>query len=110
MNTSGIKPVEYKVLVLPDDIDETDETMRRAKAAGLEIVQNIKEREQMAQIKGTLVAVGGNAFEDWKGEKPESGQRVMIAKYAGLVAKGDDGKDYRLCNDKDIAAMLEVVQ
>lgn len=105
-NTSGIQPVEFKVLILPEQAEETDETLRRAKAAGLVLVDKTTEREKMAQVKGRLVAVGGNAFEDWSGRVPQVDDVVWFAKYAGYVLKGDDGREYRLANDKDISAIL----
>ena len=52
-----------------------------------------------------LVAIGGNAFEDWKGDLPQVGDRVVVAKYAGLNYV-DDGATYRIINDKDIAAVI----
>lgn len=98
-NQSGIQPVEYRVLIKPDPVETT--------SAGGIVLTTVtqKEREQQAQVKGTLVAVGGNAFEDWN-DAPKPGDRVIIAKYAGLVTPGADGEDYRLCNDKDVAAVL----
>jgi co-chaperonin GroES (HSP10) len=106
VNTSGIQPVEYKILILPEQAEETDETLKRAKAAGLVLVDKTTEREKMAQVKGRLVAAGGNAFEDWAGQVPQLGDVVWFAKYAGYVVKGDDGQEYRLANDKDISAVL----
>jgi len=106
MNTSGIQPVEYKILILPEQAEETDETLKRAKAAGLVLVDKTTEREKMAQVKGRLVAAGGNAFEDWAGRAPKVGDAVYFAKYAGYVIKGDDGQEYRLCNDKDVSAIV----
>jgi co-chaperonin GroES (HSP10) len=101
INKSEIYPVEYKVLVKLDDIEEVSE-------GGIIVsVGEASEREQMSQVRGLLVAVGSNAFFDWKW-KPEPGARVMIAKYAGLFCEGEDGEEYRLCNDKDIAAVLGV--
>jgi co-chaperonin GroES (HSP10) len=107
INTSGISPVEYKILILPEQAEETDETLKRAKAAGLLLVDKTTEREKMAQVKGRLVAVGGNAFEDWAGQVPQPGDVVYFAKYAGYVVKGDDGQEYRLANDKDVSAVLQ---
>ena len=106
VNASGIQPVEYKILILPELAEETDEVLRRAKAAGLALVDKTTEREKMAQVKGRLVAAGGNAFEDWSGQVPQLGDTVWFAKYAGYVVKGDDGQEYRLANDKDISAVL----
>ncbi len=100
INTSGMQPVEYKILIAPEVIEETSQ-------GGIILATKTTEREAMAQVKGTLVAIGGNAFEDWKGMTPEVGDLIWFAKYAGYVVKGDDGKDYRLANDKDCSAIIE---
>lgn len=105
-NPSGIRPVEYKCLVKPYEIHETDEQIRSAKDAGIIIPEQETDREQMAQVIALLVACGGNAFEDWKGPTPKPGDRIMMAKYAGVYADGIDGRKYRLIHDKDIAAVL----
>ena len=106
-NPSGIMPTEFKVLIHPEEVEDTDPTLRRAKAAGLVMPEREKEREQMAQMYGRLIAVGGNAFEDWKGNVPKPGDRVMFAKYAGAQVEGKDGIKYRIASDKDIAAVME---
>lgn len=106
MNTSGLSPVEYKILILPEKVEETDEVLKSAKAAGLVLVDKTTDREKQSQVRGKLVAIGGNAFEDWQGRIPQVGDMVWYAKYAGYVVPGDDGKEYRLCNDKDIAAVV----
>ena len=99
MNDSKIQPREFKVLILPEAVEERT-------AGGIILAQTTKEKGQMAQVKGTLVAVGGNAFEDWS-DPPQAGDLVYIGKYAGYMVTGADGKEYRLCNDKDIAATIE---
>ncbi len=105
-NPSGIKPVEYKCLIKPYAIHETDEAIKSARAAGILLPENSNDREQMAQCIALLVAVGGNAFEDWKDPVPKPGDRINIAKYAGVEVLGVDGRGYRLVSDKDIAAVL----
>ena len=99
MNKSGIEPVEYKVLIEPLDVDEKTES-------GIVLAKSITDKEKMAQVKGTLIDIGGNAFEDWNGKVPKAGDGVYFAKYAGYVIKGIDGKEYRLANDKDISAII----
>lgn len=99
LNTSGILPVEFKVLVLPEETEEKTK-------GGIILPGDVKTRADMAQVKALLVATGGQAFSDWKGRVPEVGERVYIAKYAGLVAEGADGKSYRIINDKDCAAII----
>jgi co-chaperonin GroES (HSP10) len=95
-------PVEYKVIVLPDKVEE--------KAGGgiIDKPQVTITQEQRAQVRGLLVAVSEMAFSDWDGEKPKKGQRVYFAKYAGIYTeeKGPNGVQYRIINDKDIACII----
>lgn len=107
MNESGIVPVEYRVLIMPEKIEDTDPTLKRAKDLGLELPETPKEREQMAQQRGILVDHGGSAFSDWKGHSPKVGNTVIFSKYAGYSHIGKDDQLYRICNDKDISAILE---
>lgn len=103
-NDHGILPTEYKVLIAPKTVED--------KIGSIIIPDQTKERDQFAQMEGTLVAVSPLAFsyakqEEWgNGKPPDIGDRVLFAKYAGAVVKGRDGKDYRLVNDKDVAAVL----
>jgi len=105
-NPSGIQPVEFKCLIKPYAIEETDEALKSAREAGILLPPVENDREQMAQCIALLVAVGGNAFEDWQDPKPKPGDRINIAKYAGVEALGADGRGYRIVSDKDIAAVL----
>lgn len=102
-NTSGIEPTEFNVLVLPDAVEERT-------AGGIIKPQDTREREQAAAIKGCIVAVSPLAFtyETWPdhARRPKAGDRVLIAKYAGLTVEGADGKHYRVLKDKDVAALL----
>lgn len=105
-NASGITPLEYKCLVRPSEI-EVDPAIARARAAGLQLPPDVIERELIAQVVATLVAKGGNAFEDWKDARlPAGGDRVLIGKYTGQPLKGADGVEYRMVNDKDIGALI----
>lgn len=99
-NKSGILPKEYRVLIRPDEIEEKT-------AGGILIPKSELERHEMAQVMGVVVAVGGNAFSDWKdAEPPKPGDRVYFQKFQGAAIKGEDGREYRLVNDKDIGAVI----
>jgi co-chaperonin GroES (HSP10) len=101
-NASGIRPVEYKILIKPDPVEEMT-------AGGIIRPQMTQERDQWAQVKGTLVAFGGRAFEDWQGDREHliPGARVYYRKYEGILLTGADGEEYRLCTDKDIGGIVE---
>jgi len=98
-NSSGLLPVEYKILVKLDSV--ADKT-----AGGIIIPIALVEKEKMAQEQATLIAVGGNSFDDFKDPVPKVGDRVYVAKHAGYRVKGIDGEKYQLMNDKDIAAII----
>ena len=104
LNQSGIQPLEYKCLVKLDEFKNTTDS-------GIVIsTGDESEREAMAQVKGTLVAIGHNAFVDWNWAPPV-GSRVMISKHEGIICRGADQKEselgrYRLVQDKQIAAVL----
>ena len=102
MNTSGIQPLDQRVLVLPDPVSD--------KVGSIIIPDAQKERDKFAQIKGTLVAIGVNAWEEASRSpqfvRPVPGDRVLISKYGGILLTGDDGKDYRIMNDEDVTGLL----
>jgi co-chaperonin GroES (HSP10) len=99
-NQSGVQPVDVKVLVLPDPVEEKT-------SGGIYLADMVKEKEEWKTVKAVLVAVGGDAFYDWKGYPiPEIGNRVYIAVNSGMIIKGTDGKKYRMLNDKDIVGII----
>ena len=104
-NPSQINPTEYKVLISAIEVEEKTK-------GGIILPDEHKDRVQFAQMEGILVAVSPLAFtyadeSAWgDAEKPKPGDKVLFAKFAGAVVKGMDGKDYRIVNDKDIAAVI----
>lgn len=101
-NPSGIMPTEYKVLIAPKLTQEKSK-------GGIILPDVTKERDQYAQMEGVIVAASPLAFsyDNWKdGNPPKVGDSVLFARYSGAVVTGRDGKEYRITNDKDIAAVL----
>jgi len=103
-NETGINPVEYKVLILVDEVEDKS-------SGGIFLPESTREREQQANDRGILVAVSEMAFSDWSGQIPHAGQKVIFNKYAGSIIQHRPDErtlhKYRLCNDKDICAILE---
>ena len=101
VNESGIVPLGHRVLVLPYEIEE--------KSAGGVIVTIAvnKEREEMAQVRGVVVSVGPNCWEEYPKAWATPGDHVMFGKYAGAIMPGNDGKKYRLVNDLDLVALIQ---
>jgi len=101
LNTSGIQPVEYKVLVLPDEVESKTKK-------GIIKPDETVDAERRALSIGTLVARSPYAFNFEAGMSPiEPGTRVLYAKYAGGEIKGPaDGLRYRIMTDKDILGII----
>jgi len=104
INTSGINPVGHRLLVLPEEVEEVSES-------GIIIsVGQQKDREQLAQIRGTVVAMGSTCYGDQKDPWCKIGDFITFGKYSGLIYKGNetkDGKEYRIINDLDVVATHE---
>ncbi len=102
MNTSGIEPTEFNVLVLLEKAPE--------KKGNIYLPDEASERQQAMETRATLVAVSPLAFtysDDWPNgaPQPQIGEQVIIAKGAGVMVDGDDGRKYRLLKDKDICGI-----
>lgn len=106
MNTSGINPVEYNVLVKPKAVEEKT-------IGGIFLPDSTKEREKFGQMEGELIAISPAAFtynyEGWpEGEElPLVGDRVVFSKYQATEIKGADGETYWMMKDKSIAGVMK---
>jgi co-chaperonin GroES (HSP10) len=108
VNTSGIIPTEYKLLVLPDPVPET--------SRGFLVPASIREGRQAAATTGTVIDIAEEAFSFVEGDArtPKVGERVAFARYAGMAIFGNETPErgqqppaYRLINDKDVVAILD---
>lgn len=99
----GTIPVEYRVLIATEIVEEKTK-------GGIFLPDTVKEVDQLAAVRGRLVAIGGMAGSlIWPDthRKPQPGDVVLYARYAGTPFDGPDGISYRLMHDKDISAVIE---
>lgn len=100
-NESGLVPMEYNVVVKPD----AAETITKGG-----IILPTNDRSKWEVQEGTIDAMSVHAFSyaDWpEGErKPQAGDRIIFAKYAG--ARIDrNGVEWLVIKDKDVVAVIE---
>ena len=90
--------------LIPLGIEETTES-------GIIVhVGSQKDREQLAQIRGTVVAMGTTAYADQKDAWCKVGDFITFGKYSGLIYRENETKDkqeYRIINDLDVVATHE---
>src|SRR3990167_8788131 len=104
-NQSGIHALNDTLGVLGDIIPE--------KIGNIFVPDQPKDNYTMASETGTVVDVGPGAFKwdrdrtaEWEGRKPGPGDHIAFERYAGQDAKGEDGKTYRIMQDKSVACIL----
>jgi len=96
-----IQPAGHRVIVKPDPLEE------RSEGGIILSYGDDKKRHAEAQVRGTIIAVGPNAWKAFDDGTPWAavGDRVYFAKYGGFVIE-DGGEKYRLLNDEDITAII----
>ena len=100
-NESGINPCGWRVLIKPQEINEV------SKSGIILTTEVTKEREQMGNTTGIVIAMGTQCYADEPEPWCQLGDKVIFAKYAGLVYLGKDGNQYRMINDKDVTGTLD---
>ena len=100
-NTSGIHPKGHRVLILPDPVEEVTQS-----GIILSVGEN-RDRERLAQLKGTIVELGNTALLDQPSPWANEGDHVIFGKYSGLIYQGADEKEYRIINDLDVVAIVD---
>ena len=118
-----LRPLGHRVLVSPDVVFEGETT-----EGGIYIPKETKDKEQQAQMRGTVVELGPTAFKDLgcrvvkrvegnvtieehDGEPQcQVGDVVYWQSYSGMRFKDKEGNfrdDLLLLNDADITAIEE---
>lgn len=104
MNNSGIRPLEYNVLVLPQEVDEKTK-------GGVFLPSDAREKEQHGQMEGVIVAMSPLAFNYDKYPPgypmPKVGDRVVFPRYQATEITGRDHGKYWLMKDKAIAGVMD---
>jgi len=112
MDCGGIVPTGYNVLVLPEQREEKTQ-------GGIIIPDKTRERDQMAEETGVIVAMGELAFtlgtpghDDYfvgAGRKM-LGHQAIYQRYSGDLVEGNNGLKYRVMPASDIIAFQEEAQ
>lgn len=100
LNKSGLIPLGRAVLVAPDEEERKDSL--------IEIPDFVKERNVAIDTRVVVIEVGPHCWPDEDAPRAKPGDKVLVSKMAGYVAKGPaDGKVYRFINDRDIFARIK---
>lgn len=94
-NPSGLDPRGVAVLIKLYEPER--------KGSQIVIPDSVQGRLSMVDNRAVVIAIGPNAWHDEPSPRASVGEKVLVTKYAGFMAKGPkDGETYRLVNDRDI--------
>lgn len=101
MSIKSVVPAGHRVLVKPDPVEEVSK-------GGIIIQHSNKGRVEEAQVTGTIVEVGPQAWKDFSDGTPwaKVGDRVLFAKFGGYPIE-IKGEQHRVMNDEDITAIIQ---
>jgi len=102
-NYTGITPLLNRILIKP--LVVVNKT-----ASGIIVSSEaMSEREQLGNTTGEVIEVGPDAFKEEGYDEPpvKAGDKVIMAKYAGLMYVGRDGNKYRMINHSDLTGLLD---
>jgi co-chaperonin GroES (HSP10) len=102
MKYGKLRPVEFNVIIELDPVEEKT-------PGGIIMTSNRVDRDRLEETEGTLIACSELAFTyaDWPegARKPQVGERVIFARYAGTLTEMND-RWVRVIKDKDIMAVF----
>jgi len=102
-NTSGLEPLGHAILIAPYEV-ETHQGL-------IQLPDSVKKQDMMIEQRAVVVAVGSCAWDDEPSPRAKPGDHVLVTKFAGYMAVGpDDGKQYRLVNDRDIFSRITTIK
>jgi co-chaperonin GroES (HSP10) len=94
-NKSGLDPRGVAVLIKLYEPER--------KGSQIVLPESVQGRLSMVDNRAVVVAIGPNAWHDEPTPRAAVGEKVLVTKFAGFMAKGPlDGEMYRLVNDRDI--------
>jgi co-chaperonin GroES (HSP10) len=97
-NPSGLEPLGRAVLV--------KHYVPEQKGMTLVLPDSVKERTLMVEQRVVVIAVGPACWPD-EPARAAVGDKVMISKLSGYMAKGPaDGEIYQIINDRDVFAKI----
>lgn len=100
-----IKVTGCRVLIDPLEIEEVDETVKRAKALGFEFLEKDERKAKVAMERGVVLQLGPKVNPDYT-EGANVGDVVGFTKYGGKFVK-DGEKELLVINDEDVICVYK---
>lgn len=103
----SIRPAGHRLVIRPFKLEDVDDTYKRARIAGLEVVRPNQVREDQSVDKGVVLAIGPTC---WPDDDPwcSVGDTIIFAKFAPKFIEDPETKEsLGILNDEDVVAVLK---
>lgn len=104
-----IEPTTHRIVVKADKLEDTDQTLVKARSMGLVIPEHEDRKRAQASVdRGIVVSIGPTAFNDFHTSCPIApGSYVAFAKFSGkLVTDPYTQEEFVVLNDEDIVCIF----
>jgi co-chaperonin GroES (HSP10) len=107
-----VAAVGHRLVIKPYTIEENDPTFKRAKAAGIELIEHSARKEQVAVDKGTVIEVGPSAFTALNPPGKDIpwckvGDIIGYTRNAGKYIEQDGQHPVLVINDEDVVNIFK---
>lgn len=99
-NLSGLRPLGRAVLIEPYEPEIS--------SSRIVMPDSFNISRMMVEVRGTVIAVGPEAWADEKVPRAQPGDKVLVSKWCGHLTRGTaDDKIYRMVNADDVFCAIE---
>jgi co-chaperonin GroES (HSP10) len=99
MNSSGIHPKGYTLLILLDEVEESTGIIAKT--------QDRVAADQLAQTNATVIEIGPMCWSEETEPRAQVGDKIIFRLYAGEIKTGADNKKYRIIDDRSLYAVRD---
>lgn len=106
-----VKAVGHRLVIKPFSIDQHDPVFARARAAGINLLEQDERREQVAVDKGTVLEIGPTAFIALNPPDYPAwckvGDIIGYTRNAGKFIKVGEKEHVLVINDEDVVNIFK---
>lgn len=106
MDLSEVDKVREACKLVPLGVAVLVKPYERKRDGLIVLTESAKKEMDVSENRAVVIAVGPNAWHDEPSPRASPGDHVLMTKFAGALATGEDGQNYRVVNDQDIYLRL----
>ena len=99
-----------RLLIKPANIEDTDDVLKSAKRAGIQLLEQDERKQKASVDRGTVLKMGPKCSQDYI-EGVEIGSLIGFAKFGGKFVRDlNSEEDMLIINDEDVICIFKEAQ